>query len=172
MKLVPRTRAAILVTALTVLCLASGATGALPALHRVHDPHRAYSLLLPHDWHYRDVTYVSDHSTDIWWTSRDPLARVVVVLSGCRGCVMTASGAPRPGAALPTSYRKTRLSRDVVAFSGPYEQAEANYEDSGRVFIFRSHGEISGYIRIDVWLSDSNRALAARILSSFKITTH
>jgi hypothetical protein len=143
---------------------------ALARLHRVYAPGRAYSLLLPSGWRFRDVSYSSDHATNLWWTPADPLARAVVVLSGCVGCVSTNNGkTPNPAGAVSDASTH-RISLDELAFSGPYDRAEAGYDDNGLVIVTKARGRVNGYIRLDLWLPPSERSRATAILNSFRIS--
>lgn len=153
---------------LVFLSVPATGSGGPPSLHRVHPPDSAYSLLLPSGWRFRDVSYPSDHATHLWWTPRDPLARAVVVLSGCEGCV-SANGAPNPAGAVPDASQHHRISLNVVAFQGPYDQAEAGYYDNGLVLVTHQGGHITGFVRIDLWLPYSQHALATKILDSFRL---
>jgi hypothetical protein len=155
-----RVLAALLIT----LAITASASSAAPVLHRVSPPDRAYSLLLPPGWRLRDVSYPSDHATHLWWTPRDPLARAVIVLSGCEGCAW-----PNPAAAVSDAIKTHRISRTVVAFEGPYNQAEADYEDNGLVIAMPPGPKGGGYIRIDLWLPPTQHAPPTRILNSFRL---
>lgn len=168
----PRRRHLLLAAAAIVFVAFTGwAAAAVPALHRVYPAGRAYSLLLPHGWRFRDVSYASDHATNLWWTPADPLARVVIVLSGCVGCVAAGVGkqTPNPAGAVPDALSTYRISPDEIAFAGPYDQAEANYSDNGIVIVETTRGHIDGYVRADLWLPTSQHALATAILNSFRI---
>ena len=156
------------VAILVFLSVATAGSAGPTALHRVHPPDGAYSLLVPLGWRFRDVSYPSDHATHLWWTPRDPLARAVVVLSGCEGCVF-ASGAPNPAGAVPDASQHHRISLNVLAFQGPYDQAEAGYYDNGLVLVTHQGGRITGSVRIDLWLPYSQHALATKILDSFRL---
>lgn len=158
---------------LTVALLGSvgSATASPPFLHRVRPPGRAYSLLLPTGWRFYNASYPSDHATNLWWTPSDPLARAVVVLSGCEGCVEAVLGEekPNPAGAVPDADSTYRISPDEIAFTGPYDQAEAGYSDNGIVIVTTSDGRIDGYIRVDLWLPPSQHSLATAILNSFRV---
>lgn len=157
---------------LTVAVVAGvgSATAALPPLHRVSSPSRLYSLLLPAGWRFDNVSYPSDHATDLWWTPADPLARAVIVLSGCVGCVSAANDTtPNPAGAVSNATSTHRLSREAIAFAGPYDQAEADYQDDGIVIVTEKRGRINGYIRVDLWLPANQHALATAILNSFRV---
>jgi hypothetical protein len=160
-----------LVVASAVILLAAApvtSSAATPVLNRLHPPDHAYSLLLPAGWRYRDVSYPSDHATQLWWTPRDPLARAIVVLSGCVGCVST-NGAPNPAGAVADAVQRHRISPNVLAFEGGYDQAEAGYDDNGLVIVTHQNGHVTGFVRIDLWLPYSQHALAAKILNSFRL---
>lgn len=47
--------------------------------------------------------------------------------------------------------------------------AEPGYADNGIVVVTRDKGHITGYVRIDLWLPYSRRALATAILNSFRL---
>ena len=163
-------RIAPIVLAVAVLGWPGSASATLPALYRVYPPGRAYSLLLPSGWRFRNASYPSDHATHLWWTPADPLARAVVVLSGCAGCVSTNNAmTPNPRGAASGAASTSRIGKDEIAFSGPYDQAEPDYPDNGIVIVTESRGRIDGYVRIDLWLPPSRHALARAILNSFRL---
>jgi hypothetical protein len=96
----------------------------------------------------------------------------VIVLSGCIGCVTAnADGkTPDPAEAVSDAVAVHRINAFAVAFEGPYDQAEAGYQDNGLVIITRSSRGISGYVRIDLWLPPTQHALATAILNSFRVS--
>jgi serine/threonine-protein kinase len=139
-------------------------------LLRIYSPGRVYSMLLPSGWRFRDASYPSDHATHLWWRAADPQARAVVVLSGCAGCVSAAGHNPNPAGAVSDAVSTHRMNADELAFAGPYNQAEAGYEDNGIVIVTKAAGgHITGYVRVDLWLPSSQDALATRILNSFQL---
>jgi hypothetical protein len=84
---------------------------------------------------------------------------------------VSTSGAANPASAVSDAVRTHRISRDVLAFEGPYNQAEAGYDDNGLVIITRRrNGQIDGYVRVDLWLSYAQHALATTILNSFRLS--
>jgi len=154
----------VLAAAFIALAITSPASSAVPVLHRVSPPDHSYSLLLPSGWRFRDVSYPSDHATHLWWTPVDPLARAVIVLSACAGCAW-----PNPAAAVSDAVSTHRISKTVVAFEGPYSQAEPGYDDNGLVIATPPGPKLGGYVRIDLWLPAEQHALATRILNSFRL---
>jgi hypothetical protein len=136
---------------------------------RVTAPAGAYSLLLPHGWRFRNVSFPSDHASELWWTPQDPLDRLVVTLSGCVGCVSTANGAANPAGAIPDAVATTRLNASEIAFTGPVDSAEPGYGDTGVVLVTCTRGRVDGYIRIDLWLPPREQALAVRITRSLRL---
>ncbi len=94
---------------------------------------------------------------------------MVIVLSGCIGCVSTSTGAPNPAGAVSGADSTYRISATKLAFAGPYSQAEAGYDDNGIVLVTKYKGRVSGYVRVDLWLAPSQHSLATRILNSFRV---
>lgn len=45
--------------------------------------YNACRVLLPSTWRYRDASYPSDHSTDLWYDPSNPLCKLLVTVSGC-----------------------------------------------------------------------------------------
>jgi len=166
---VARTTACAIASAAAVSLIPSVSQASV-RLHRVSPPGRTYSVELPTGWRYRDVSYPSDHATQLWWTPSDPLARLIVVLSGCIGCVSTNDyTTPNPAGAAAGAVSTYRISPDVLAFTGGFAEDEADYEDNGLVIVTTQNGRIDGYIRADLWLPPGERTLATAILNSFHL---
>jgi hypothetical protein len=150
---------------------AGTASAALPVLDRVYPPNHAYSLLLPSGWRFRDLSYPSDHATNLWWTPTDPLAKANIVLSGCVGCVSTNNyRTPNPAGAVPEAASTNRVSPDEIAFTAPADPGdEGDYVDNGVVIVTADRGQVTGYVRIDLWLPPSQHSLATAILNSLRV---
>src|SRR5689334_17645859 len=46
-----------------------------------------FVVRVPADWLYRNASYPSDHSTELWTSPADKASRLKVEVSGCVGCV-------------------------------------------------------------------------------------
>lgn len=160
----------------TVLAIAlqaaAVAQAASPQLVRVSPPQGGYSVLLPRGWRFADATYPSDHATHLWFDPRNALRKMVVVASGCVGCVSKNfdGRTPNPAGMLPANATHVhRISPYVLSFTtqwsgDPYDP----YPDSGLVIVTHKAGRITGSIRVELWLPASQHALTTRILNSFR----
>ncbi len=93
----------------------------------------------------------------------------MVVLSGCVGCVSKNLQArtPNPKGMLPTNTVRThRISPYVLAFTA--YGSDDPYPDSGPVIVTHDSARITGSIRVELWLPQSQHLLATRILNSFR----
>jgi len=147
------------------------ARAAFPALHRDYPPNHAYSLRLPSGWRFLNLSYPSDHATNLWWTPTDPLAKANIVLSGCEGCVETSNYQTlNPAGAVPDAVSTHRVSRDEVEFTAPADPGdEGSYVDKGVVIVTTYRGHVTGYVRVDLWLPPSQHAVATAILNSLRV---
>src|SRR5439155_2670150 len=108
-----------LLLALTVLATATAAAASPPRLVERASREAAFTVRLPADWRYRDTTYPSDHSTELWIDPHDRLRRLKAEVSACVGCVTPRSCIlrgvgcrPAPGNVVPAgTVSRRRLSR-------------------------------------------------------------
>jgi hypothetical protein len=141
-------------------------------------PKGMYSVLIPTNWVYKDLSYPSDHTTDLWYDPSSPEQRIEVLTSGCAGCVGAIEQAPVPSKAVPPGMTTSAsISACRLEYAGQYGGDFAasptisdSLPDSGLVAVISRPGRVvDGFVRMDVWLPSAQRALAEQILHSFQL---
>jgi hypothetical protein len=130
--------------------------------------YQGYRLLLPANWRYRNASYPSDHSTYLYWDPANALRKLIVVASGCVGCVSKNldPNRPDPSGMLPDWASSTyRISPWKLAFSG-YTNDDP-YPANGLIVVNKYQGQVSGSMIAELWLPKSQHSLATTILNSF-----
>jgi hypothetical protein len=158
----------LLVVATLALAVLPIATAASPLRWRGHTKYQSYRVLLPPSWRFRDASYPSDHATFLWYDPTNPLRKLLVVVSGCVGCVSTNLDGrhPYPQGELPDEATNTyRISPWKLAFSG--YTTDDPYPENGLVVVLAHGGRIVGSAIARLWLPQREHGLATRILNSF-----
>lgn len=117
---------------------------------------------------FRDESHPSDHATYLWYDPANPRLKMVVIVSGCLGCVEANLDPRRPDPAgdLPGSATSTyRISPWKLAFSGRI--AGDPYPMNGLVVVLSRKGAVAGSEIVQLWLPKAQHALATTILNSF-----
>src|SRR5437763_13797493 len=94
------------------------AAAATPGLVLRHPRGAGYQVLLPPSWKFRDASYPSDHTTQLWTSPADRNAKLEVVIAACVGCVTKNfdGKTPAPEQEAPAHAQITKRSRWEVAF--------------------------------------------------------
>jgi hypothetical protein len=156
--------------ALAVAGLAVAASG--PLVTR-SSKEGGFTVKVPSSWHYKDASYPSDHSTELWTDPADPKSKLEVEVSGCVGCVERQSCVlhnkrcgPFPAGVVP----KGTISESMVdpwSVQFVARGAGTPYKDRGLVVIRHDGNKISDWAYVQLWLPDSQKQLADAILASF-----
>jgi hypothetical protein len=155
-----------------VVASAAGAGGGLVW----HTSHNGFRVKVPAGWRYRNATYPSDHSTEIWTSSADRASRLDVEVSACVGCVEprscvlsnTSCGVPAPEAALPAHVlSKRRLDRWRIAYVA--RDPGSPYPVHGEVAIVHEGSHIRGFALARVWLPAAEAGTADAVIGSFTL---
>jgi hypothetical protein len=158
-------RIAIAVSLAGAVALSAQTAGASSrSLKRVSPPGRGYTVELPSTWRFANASYPSDHATHLWFDPQNALRRLLVVLSGCAGCAQQ-EGA-RAGVPAGASGVE-RLTGSTDAFQDFTD--DDPWIANGISIVAREHGEIDGYVTVEVWLPPDQHALATTILDSFRL---
>lgn len=134
-----------------------------------------FRVKVPADWRYRDATYPSDHSTELWTDPKDPRSKLKVEVSACVGCVepesciLKGTGCrPAPENIVPaTATSRTKLDRWRVRYVA--RNASSPYPVRGLVAIVHDGEDIRGFALAQVWLPSSQARVADAILASFRL---
>jgi hypothetical protein len=129
----------------------------------------AYRVLLPSSWRFRDASSPSDHATYLWYDPANPLHKLYVTVSGCVGCVETNLDPhrPNPQGELPQNTQHTHwLGPWKLAFSA--FTTDNPYPENGLVIVLNRGGAVAGSEIVQLWLPESQHALATQILNSFR----
>ena len=164
----------ILAALLAALTLAAAAAAADGLVTR-HSKEAGFAVAVPAAWIYRNATYPSDHSTELWIDPRDKASRLKVEVSACVGCVQPrdciigGTGCrPAPEAVLPAKVISQRkLDRWRVTYVA--RDPSSRYLVRALVTVLHDGSSITGFALTRVWLPRAKAALAGRILSSFRI---
>jgi hypothetical protein len=133
----------------------------------------SFRVRVPADWRYRNATYPSDHSTELWTSPADPATRLKVEVSACVGCVvprsclLRATGCrPAPENIIPARVlSKRKLDRWRVRYVA--RVAGSRYPVHGLVTVVHSGGDIRGFALARVYTPQSSGPVADAILASF-----
>jgi hypothetical protein len=133
----------------------------------------SFRVRVPADWRYRDATYPSDHSTELWTSPHDRASRLKVEVSACVGCVLTQSCIlshrncrPAPENLVPGRViSKRKLDRWRIRYVA--RVADSRYPVHGLVAVVHGASEIRGFALARVWTPPSKAGVADAILSSF-----
>ena len=132
-----------------------------------------FRIELPAGWHYRDATYPSDHSTELWTAPGDPKSRLEVNVSGCVGCVeresctLKSTGCgPYPAADVPHgTISKRAVGKWAEEFVARVPGSP--YLDRGLVVIRHQGNAIRDWAFVQLWLPAAQKQLADSILAGF-----
>ncbi len=159
-----------------VLALAlAGSAAASGGLVERHSKAAGFSIKVPPAWAYKNATYPSDHSTELWRDPADARSFLEVQVSACVGCVepskcvVTGKGpcGPRPENLLPrTATWHKKLDRWTLRFRS--KTPGTPYPDEGLVVVLHRGTSIRGFAFAEVYLPAARRSLAGTILGSFK----
>ncbi len=134
-----------------------------------------FRVKVPAGWRYKDATYPSDHSTELWTSPGDPRSKLKVEVSACVGCVepqsCTLSGTgcrPAPETVLPAGVvSKTKIDRWRIRYVA--RNASSRYPVHGLVSIVHVGDEIRGFALAQAWLPAAKAHTADAMLSSFTL---
>jgi hypothetical protein len=133
-------------------------------------PGGAYTVSLPASWQFANTSVPSDHQTNTWSDPSDASTSLVVVLSGCEGCVTTTPGSntPDPNEVLPAGATVTQTVQPWQIY---YTDAASpsGYTDFGTILVTHNGTAITGYVKLDLVLPASGSAAAHAVLASFTL---
>jgi len=165
---------------LCALALAAAGAAGVPAASRSPLPplrwgtglHGFYTVPLPVGWRFKNESYPSDHATHLWYDPANRRKKLLVVVSGCVGCVSKSNATvPNPQGGLPRGVTSTyRISPGKLAFAA--SSAADPYPDNGVVIVTRHGKTISGSIVLQLWLPAAQHGLATYILDNFAAEGH
>jgi hypothetical protein len=160
-------RRSALLLAVAALALPALAPAAPPRLVWRVAKDGSYRVRLPATWRFRDASYPSDHSTHLWYDPANPLRKLLVVVSGCVGCVEKNFDPhrPNPAAEVPRGATTFRISPWKVAFST--YTSDDPYPENGVVVVLHRSAAIDGSAIAKLWLPQREHATATAVLNSF-----
>ena len=134
-----------------------------------------FKVRVPAGWRYKDATYPSDHSTELWSSPADARSRLKVEVSGCVGCVepqsciLSGTGCrPAPEAVLPAGVvSKTKLDRWRMRYVA--RNASSRYPVHGLISIVHVGSQIRGFALAQASLPAAQAQTADAMLSSFTL---
>jgi hypothetical protein len=156
---------------LAVVTTASAAGGLVTR----HSREAGFVVRVPADWRYRNASYPSDHSTELWTSPADPASRLKVEVSGCVGCIEPRSCIlenracrPAPGNIVPARVvSKQKLDRWRVRYVA--RPKSSRYLERGLVSIVHQGSDIRGFALARVWVPAAKARLGDAILTSFRL---
>ena len=170
-----RPRRLIIIVALLLLIGIAGAASYLvafrhhtSALRRVCQ--NGYCLTLPSSWRYRDAGSEGNHVSYYYWNPDNALKQLVIVQSGCVGCVTkNADGIhPNPSGEFPLNVTD---QREVSPYETRYRAygTRSPYPTDGFVYVTHTDKGINGSIVFALDLPETQKPLAERIIDSFEL---
>jgi hypothetical protein len=162
-----------LVCALAALVAASAAAAGGGLVW--HTSHNGFRVKVPAGWRYKNASYPSDHSTELWTSPGDRASRLEVEVIACVGCVeprsctLSNTGCrPAPEAALPAHVlSKQRLDRWRIAYVE--RDPASRYPVHGEVAIVHEGSHIRGFALARAWLPQAQAATARAVIASFTL---
>lgn len=127
-----------------------------------------YCVTMPSAWRYRDASYPSDHATYYYWNPDNALEQLVIVQSGCVGCVTKNNDGihPDPSGEFPLNVT---AQREVSPYEIRYRAygTRSPYPTDGFVYVTHTDKGIDGSIIFALDLPETKTPLAERIIDSF-----
>ncbi len=136
-----------------------------------------FVVSVPSSWKYRNASYPSDHTTELWTDPQNAKRKLEVQVSGCVGCVERTSCVlrnvgcgPYPAQVLPAAtIQKRMIGRWSVRFIA--RDSNSPYLIYGLVTIRHKGSSIEDWAYAEVWVPATDAPVAGAILSSFRFTS-
>ena len=151
--------------------VAASAAADRTSLHRV--TRNGYSILVPDGWQFRNASKPSDHLTHVYRDPQHPNRKLRVIVSLCVGCVLANPGDVNDRTLdleqlLPAGVvSHIELGRWTLAYKA--FRAGNPLPDNGVIKVWHHGNDIEGYAQVDLWLPDSQRATATKVLNSLRL---
>jgi hypothetical protein len=141
------------------------------ALVQKQPPAGGYQVQVPTVWHYANKTIPSDHITNVWTDPATPGQKLIVVASGCIGCVETSikDRSPNASKVMPAGAQVgSQPDPYTVDYQAP--STSSGMVDYGQVLILHRGSVVTGYVRLDAELPSGDQQLADRMFNGFSLS--